>query len=141
MTIVVDASAMAELLVGSAIGMSVVDALAEDSEWAVPEHFRLEVVSALRGRMLGGWLDEESFRDHLDQVARAELDVVPTGPLLPRIGELAPNATPYDAAYLALAEQLDAAVVTTDSKLASIPGIRCDVRTLTAGPVSGGGVR
>lgn len=131
MTVVVDASAMAELLIGSALGTAVVDALTEDSDWAVPEHFRLEVASAMRGCLLGGLIDNAQFEDRLEWLARAEVDVFGTVPLLPRIAELAPNATTYDAAYIALAEQLGASVVTTDSKLAGIPGIRCAVRTLS----------
>ncbi|MFT4137001.1 type II toxin-antitoxin system VapC family toxin [Microbacterium sp.] len=130
MPIVIDASAMAELLVGSPSGLRVIDALADDPDWVVPEHFRLEVVSALRGRMLGGWLEQDSFRARIDEIARADLDVYPTAPLLVRIAELAPNTTPYDAAYLALAELLDAVLVTTDAKLARIPGTRCKVRVL-----------
>lgn len=130
MTVVIDASAMAELLIGSPLGISVIDALAEDPDWAAPEHFRLEVANALRGRMLGGWMDADAFTERLDQLARADVDVYPSAPLLPRIGEFASNATAYDAAYLALAEHLDAVVVTTDAKLAGVPGTRCDVRLL-----------
>ena len=53
-------------------------------------------------------------------------------PLLPRIVELVENATAYDACYLALAEELDADLVTCDSKLAGVPGSRARVRVATA---------
>jgi predicted nucleic acid-binding protein len=43
-------------------------------------------------------------------------------PLLPRIWALRTNATAYDAAYIALAEALGATLLTTDSKMASVPG-------------------
>jgi predicted nucleic acid-binding protein len=38
--------------------------------------------------------------------------------------------TPYDAAYVALAEALDVILVTADKQLARAPGIRCDVETI-----------
>ena len=130
MTVVVDASAMAELLIGSPPGAAVIDALADDTDWAVPEHFFLEVASALRGCFLGGLIDRSTLEDRITWLGRADVDVFATVPLLSRVTELASNATTYDAAYIALAEQLDAVIVTTDAKLSLIPGIRCTVRTL-----------
>jgi len=47
-----------------------------------------------------------------------------------RCWELRDNVTVYDAAYVALAELLDAPLVTADGKLAKAPGIRCDVEVL-----------
>ena len=41
--------------------------------------------------------------------------------------------TPYDAAYLALAEARGCRLVTTDGKLRDCPGRRCDVRVVTPG--------
>jgi predicted nucleic acid-binding protein len=51
-------------------------------------------------------------------------------PLLARIWQLRHNMCPYDAAYVALAESLDAELVTLDGKLEGIPGVRCAVRNL-----------
>ena len=47
--------------------------------------------------------------------------------LLPRVWELRHNVTAYDACYLALAEVLDAPLVTCDKRLASVPGRSADV--------------
>lgn len=129
MTLVVDASAVTELLVTSdpAHRSAVLEAIGDDAHWIVPEHLLVEVVSALRGRWLGGHLTRTNFETAVATVARFEFDVWPTPPLLPRIVELAANATAYDAAYLALAEELGCIVVTADTKLARVPGIRCRV--------------
>nr|WP_211239803.1 hypothetical protein [Jiangella gansuensis] len=50
--------------------------------------------------------------------------------LLPRIWELRDNLRPYDAAYIALAETLQADLVTVDRTLAAAPGTRCRIRDL-----------
>lgn len=131
MTLVVDASAFADVIGRSPKALAVIDVLATDPHWAVPEHLRLEVVSALRGRLLGGHLSAEEFREAVSEVSRAELDVHATGPLLSRIVDLSPNANPYDAAYVALAEHLQVPLITTDAKLARIPGVGCEVRVIS----------
>ena len=43
-------------------------------------------------------------------------------PFLPRIWDLRSNLTAYDAAYVSLAESLDAPLLTCDAKLATAPG-------------------
>lgn len=50
--------------------------------------------------------------------------------LLPRIWQLRENAWPYDAAYVALAESLNAELVTVDGKFETVPGVRWPVRNL-----------
>lgn len=47
--------------------------------------------------------------------------------LLPRIWSLRGNLTAYDAAYVALAEVLEATLLTRDRRLALAPGIRANV--------------
>jgi predicted nucleic acid-binding protein len=47
--------------------------------------------------------------------------------LLPRIWQLRDNMRPYDAAYVALAESLEAQLLTIDVKLERAPGIRCQI--------------
>jgi predicted nucleic acid-binding protein len=45
--------------------------------------------------------------------------------------ELRDNLTPYDAAYVALAELTGAILVTGDERITAAPGTRCDIRTIT----------
>jgi predicted nucleic acid-binding protein len=54
-----------------------------------------------------------------------------------RARELRANLTTYDASYVALAEALDAPLVTLDARIAAAPGIRCTVVTPPLTPVSG----
>lgn len=124
--IVVDASAYVSVALGRAT-RSLVGALETSGHWVVPEHFRLEATNEIRREWLQGAVDRASLERLVAGVARSDVDVWPTSPLLPRILELAANATPYDAAYLALGEELGCALVTADAKLAGVPGVRCQV--------------
>lgn len=103
------------------------DLLAGDGHWVVPEHFTLEVLSGFRGAYLVRELDQIGFARVVRDLASAPLDVWPTAPLIPRVVQLTQNATTYDAAYVALAEELGCRLVASDSKFSRIPGIRCQV--------------
>ena len=120
-----DASVFADLITGFGRADEYRPLAAADPDWAVPEHFTVEVASALRGAWLGGMLDRPAFSEAVRRLAQAPLDVWPVRPLLPRMVELAGNATAYDAAYLALAERLSVSILTGDAKLARVPGVRC----------------
>ncbi|HWH97737.1 MAG TPA: type II toxin-antitoxin system VapC family toxin [Pseudolysinimonas sp.] len=124
--LVLDSSAFVALELERATP-EVVAALARSGHWVVPEHFRVEAFNALRGLWFGRKLDDARFERSTRRLQVLDLDVWPTAPLLPRIRELATNATAYDAAYLALAEELSCPLVTADEKFARVPGIRCSV--------------
>ncbi len=51
--------------------------------------------------------------------------------LMGRTLDLRDKLTAYDASYVALAERLDATLVTADLKLAKAPGIRCAVEVIS----------
>jgi predicted nucleic acid-binding protein len=95
-----------------------------------PSHIDIECISALRGMLLGRRLSSDDFVGIAAAVTVMPITRHPLDPLVPRILGLAHNATPYDAAYIALAEALDADLLTTDAAMASIPGITCRVRVL-----------
>jgi predicted nucleic acid-binding protein len=58
----------------------------------------------------------------LDAMAAFPLTRYPHRGLLPRVWALRDNLTAYDAVYVALAEALDAPLVTRDRRLAAGPG-------------------
>lgn len=73
----------------------------------------------------------------LSQADQAILDLAglpieryPHVALLPRVWELRHNVTPYDAAYVALAEALGAVLVTADGRLARAAGPQCSIELL-----------
>ena len=128
--IVADASVLVRALVVEAPGDPVRRRLAAEDDVAVPHLADVEVVSAVRGRVLGGRLAEEAARAALAELARTPLLRYAHGPLVERTWELRNNVTPYDAAYVALAEALGVALVTADANLAAASGLRCPVEVV-----------
>ncbi len=130
--IVIDASAMVEALVGRDTDEQLLTALS--GEVAAPHVLDVEVLSVLRGLVLSGKLAADAAdaarNDHFEfAIVRHD-----TAPLAERIWQLRHQFTSYDAAYLALAEALDAPLYTCDQKLAS-GGHRTEIRlTAHAGP-------
>jgi predicted nucleic acid-binding protein len=117
--IVADASAVVELLLARPRAGAIRAALDPHPELHVPEHFHVEVVSALRRYSIRGELSDR--RSGLALEALAELRAIryPVMDLADAVWDLRPVLTTYDAAYLALAHWLDLQVVTLDSGLAA----------------------
>lgn len=120
--IVVDASAMLEVLLGTETGARVEDRLlARGESLHAPHLLDVEVAQVLRRYAAAGELTPERGREALIDLADFPVHRYPHDVLLPRIWELRRNATAYDAAYLALAETLVAPLVTCDRRLGSAP--------------------
>ncbi len=85
------------------------------------------MASAWRRLTAAGDLEPRRAQLALDDLRSLRLDRIPHGALLQRCWELRTNLTTYDAAYVALAELLNAPLLTADARLASAPGIRCRV--------------
>jgi predicted nucleic acid-binding protein len=66
----------------------------------------------------------------LQEYLLARLERAPHGPVLGRCWELRDNLTIYDAAYVALAELVEATLLTGDARLANAPGVNCDVEVI-----------
>jgi len=77
-------------------------------------------------------LIEEASRPTLDELLRRAGDRAGARhePLMTRIWQLRENLTAYDAAYVALAETLDAPLLTADRRLSRIPAARCEIRLI-----------
>jgi predicted nucleic acid-binding protein len=92
-----------------------------------PHLLDVEVAQVLRRYAAAGNVTSERGRQALADFGDFAIHRYPHDVLLPRIWELRHNVTAYDAAYLALAEALDAPLVTCDGRLASAPGHAADV--------------
>lgn len=126
--IVLDASALVELLLGTEQGRLIADRIADTTLGLhVPHLADLEVAQTLRRYVSEGDLDETSARSALEDLRALDLERHGHEPLLDRIWDLRRNVTAYDAAYVALAEVLNTTVLTCDRKLARAPGMRSRV--------------
>lgn len=90
-----------------------------------PAHIDAEVISALRGLVNGSHFPSDAVPAALRHLADFPIRRMPISPLLERMWQLRHNVTPYDAAYVALAEHLNATLLTSDVKLANASGTRC----------------
>lgn len=92
-----------------------------------PSLLGVEVAAALRGLVLGRHTTPERASIALTDLVSADVTSHDPTPLLARAWELRSNLTPYDAVYVALAEVLDATLVTADARIARAPGLRARI--------------
>lgn len=97
---------------------------------ASPDLVDAESVAVLRKRWLAGTMSAPRFATAVRDLEALDVDRYPTLPLMQRAYELRANVTPYDAAYVALAEVLACELLTGDQRLAGAPGPRCPIRVL-----------
>jgi predicted nucleic acid-binding protein len=121
--IVVDASAILELLLNTACGSRVAGRLfARGETLHAPHLLDLEVAQVLRRYSRSGELSPERSREALLDFLDLPVNRYPHDLLLNRIWELRHNLTAYDDAYVALAEALDAPLLTCDQRLSTTTG-------------------
>ncbi|GAB3800327.1 type II toxin-antitoxin system VapC family toxin [Micromonospora zhanjiangensis] len=131
--IVVDASVLADALVDDGpVGDAARAELTGDPHWAAPGHLLVEVVSVLRGKLLGGKLGPARAQEAIDALPSLVIDEVGVAMLTDRMWQLRGNVTAYDAAYVAAAELMACPLVTSDGRLAKAGGVRCEIRLLRA---------
>jgi predicted nucleic acid-binding protein len=85
----------------------------------------VEVASVLRKSVRGGEISADSASLAHADLQALRVEFFPYDPVASRSWELRDNLTPYDAWYVALAEMLDAELVTLDRRLTRAPGPKC----------------
>ena len=101
-----------------------------------PEVVDLEVVSVWRRHVAAKLMPARRAASAVADLADLPLRRSSHQPLLDRIWELRHVVTPYDAAYIALAEALGAVLLTADARLSRASGIRCGIEAV--GGANGG---
>lgn len=129
MIVVVDASAVVAALVDAGpVGRWAESAVFSEA-LAAPHLMPVEAANILRRAALHREISADVASLAHDDLGALRVELFPYEPFAARVWELRANATAYDAWYVALAEQLEAPLVTLDRALADAPGLRCAVRT------------
>lgn len=118
---VIDASAALEWLLQTPVGVRIEEQIYSQGIHA-PHLLDTEVAQVLRRFVREGLVAADRAEVALTILGDAAIARHPHYHLLPRIWELRHNMSAYDAAYVALAELLDASLLTRDRKLAAAPG-------------------
>lgn len=117
--VVADASAIVDVLFEPARHPRVTELIGDEAcHILVPHVCDLEVVSAVRSIVRRGVADVTRAEAALTAYLALPLERFDHGPLLRHIFEMRANFSAYDAAYVALAEAVDATLYTSDVRLA-----------------------
>lgn len=129
--IVVDASALVEIVIQSSEGMDL-DRLTTGAELHAPDFIDLEVASTLRGHERGRRLGASEAQAMLVDLFELPIYRHPSNRLLATAWRWRENLTIYDSLYLELAIQADAALLSIDHGLRSVAVEQTAVRVLPA---------
>lgn len=126
--IVVDASALIEFLLRSSEAEAIGEYLFDPGQSLhAPHLLDIEVTQVIRRHAASGGIEDARGQAALDDLVDLPIRRYAHDFLLPRIWELRNNLTAYDAAYVALAEALDAPLLTRDGRLARSSGHRARI--------------
>jgi predicted nucleic acid-binding protein len=121
--IVLDASATIDWLLQTAIGQQIEKRIyAHNESLHAPHLLDLEVAQVLRRLVREGTVSARRADQAIEDLLDLRITRYPHFALLSRIWPLRHNLSAYDAAYVVLAEQLQASLLTRDRRLASATG-------------------
>ena len=130
--IVVDTSVVVDALVGRPPNRALLERLAVDGDLHAPCMLDLEVTGALRRLVESGQISPDRADDARRDFAELAVLRYTATPLLERVWTLLPALAPAEASFIALAELLDAPLVTTDPSLAVATGHAAQVELYSA---------
>jgi predicted nucleic acid-binding protein len=124
-TLVVDASAVVAALTDGGADGEWARAAVRGSALVAPSHLFAEASNVLRRLVLTGGLTSDLGALAHEDLMQLSVTTVGFEVVARRVWALHPNLTAYDAAYVALAEELGAPLLTLDARLARAPGTSC----------------
>jgi predicted nucleic acid-binding protein len=128
--LVVDASCLYELVAATGRAGQIAARLAADTDQAAPHVIDVEVLGVVRAHTLAGRLDGTAAQQAIDDLRDWPGERFGHRLLLARAWELRASVRGWDAFYVALAEALDATLVTLDRRLARASGARCEIEAI-----------
>lgn len=129
MTLVVDAGAVVAALVDDGPQGRWAESMLATSPLAAPHLMPVEAANILRRAALAGKLTWDSAALAHADLLQLRVKLFEYDPIAQRVWELRGAITAYDAWYVALAESLDASLMTIDVRLSRAPGPRCSFET------------
>jgi predicted nucleic acid-binding protein len=129
--IVIDASALVKALIERTASGDAVRERIKDETLTAPAHVDAEVLSVLRGLVLGGKLPADRARIALGLLEVMPLKRVPLPPYLDRGWRLRGNHSAYGALYIAIAETAKCPLVTSDARIAKAGAANCPIEAFT----------
>jgi predicted nucleic acid-binding protein len=121
--IVLDASAAIDWLLGTSAGQQIESRIYSRGESLhAPHLLDLEVAQVLRRLVREVAVSAQRANEALQDLLNLRVTRYPHFVFLPHIWRLRHNLSAYDAAYVALTEQLGATLITRDARLASATG-------------------
>jgi predicted nucleic acid-binding protein len=128
--LIVDASCLYEVLADTVRSERVRERLAADPEQGAPHVVDVEVLGIVRRDRMLGRLDATAAHQAIEDLRDWPGERFGHRGLLERAWELRENVRSWDAVYVALAEALDATLLTLDARLGQAPGLVCPVEVL-----------
>jgi predicted nucleic acid-binding protein len=125
--LVCDASALVTVLLDSGNAGDWLARRLASADLAAPALLPFECSNVIRRHEVGGLISSDQAAQAHNDLVDLPIDLFPYEPLAQRVWQLRRNLTSYDAAYVALAEILDAPLITVDRRLAGAAGIACRV--------------
>jgi predicted nucleic acid-binding protein len=133
--IVIDASAVVEMCLGTPLGKVISQSILEsDEDLIAPELLPLEVIHALRRQRNLKLITDAEANEAFKLFCLMPIQHLSHAELVQRVWQLRNNMTAYDATYVALAEKLSAPIWATDGKYQNTPQHNATTRLFTPAP-------
>ena len=128
--LVVDASCLYEVVADTAKAEQVRRRMSLDGDHAAPHVIDAEVLGIIRRDRLLGRLDDTAARQAVEDLRDWPAERFGHRLFLDRAWELRDRVRTWDALYVALAEALDATLLTLDARLGRVRGLECLVEVI-----------
>ena len=125
--LIVDASCLFESLTRRSQAAAVDQRMRADPDMAAPHIIDVEVFGAVRREWRAGALDQTAALQAIEDLEYWPAERIDHRPLLERAWELRHDVRGWDAMYVALAEALEAPLLTLDRRLARANGPTCRI--------------
>ncbi len=129
MRFVIDASAAAEYLLRTSLGLKVSE-LIEEAELAAPELLDVEILSVLRRAVLKKRLEEKRALSAIEDLVGWDVERISHAVLIHNAWQHRHNISAYDAFYVSAARMYGAPLLTADGPLSKAPGLGIVVQNI-----------